>query len=339
MKRGREMSDVISRFRNHIDRNLVKYPKIGLDKGKELAIEIDGKKLHRIVALNDFNVVPVNTDDYMVGSYVYVPKGTVGGYTDLSARYLNEHHVWISRGSILKGFENVSDTYIDDNCTVVNIAKRESTEEKHSSIINSSIYSSRIHADSCYIKNSSIARVHIGDEVFSYTEKDVTICIINSNIDNSCLACHIDDKTVIDIRDAKKIYGSQFENTVNVRGIDSLFNCNLSNVRMIQYSGELKFKHLAIHNGDINLPQKTFSISNIGSRNDTLSVYAVFDPYPLCVYVSTGCWTSTLDEFIERVDMVYGTKGINKYNPEYYEQYMAAIYFIQRMISIKEKNL
>ena len=72
--------------------------------------------------------------------------------------------------------------------------------------------------------------------------------------------------------------------------------------------------------------KKYLQITCIGSRRGT-TTYCVDDDLVLC-----GCWNNykggTLEEFLARVDAVYGPEGTDS-NERYYREYMAAIEFFK----------
>ena len=94
--------------------------------------------------------------------------------------------------------------------------------------------------------------------------------------------------------------------SANLSGAD-LSNANLSSAR---------------------LDKTYYQIARIGRRRGT-TTYCVDNDNVLC-----GCWNSTLDEFKERVESVYGSEGNNP-NDLYYCEYMAAIKFFE---SVREIN-
>lgn len=77
-----------------------------------------------------------------------------------------------------------------------------------------------------------------------------------------------------------------------------------------------------------------YQIVRIGSREAT-TTYCVNDDNVLC-----GCWNNyrggTLAEFKERVESVYGENG-ERPNKKYYDQYMAAIEFFEKMAKLAKK--
>ena len=72
--------------------------------------------------------------------------------------------------------------------------------------------------------------------------------------------------------------------------------------------------------------KKYYQVSGIGSRNAT-TTYCLTDDLVYC-----GCWNNykggSLDQFLERVESVYGNTGETP-NRQYYSEYMAAIAFFK----------
>lgn len=84
-----------------------------------------------------------------------------------------------------------------------------------------------------------------------------------------------------------------------------------------------------------DLRKTYYQVVRIGSRNAT-TTYCVEDDNITC-----GCWNdykgSTLLEFEERVESVYGEYGATP-NEKYYAQYMAAIEFFRKMTALAKEE-
>lgn len=78
-----------------------------------------------------------------------------------------------------------------------------------------------------------------------------------------------------------------------------------------------------------------YQIARVGSRNAT-TTYCVEEDKVIC-----GCWNNykggTLEEFKKRVESVYGKEGKMPYK-KYYDQYMAAIEFFEKMAKLAKKE-
>lgn len=158
-----------------------------------------------------------------------------------------------------------------------------------------------------------------------------------SNADLSCINLNHTDLRGVNLCGAN-FYGANLYGAIlcgaNLCGANlcatDLSNSNLraTDLRATDLSNS-KFDNVNL--STTSLSKTYYQIVRIGSR-DATTTYCVEDDNVRC-----GCWHNygggTLEEFKKRVESVYGENG-ERPNKKYYDQYIAAIEFFEKMAKL-----